>query len=132
MDPGTERTPTKWEPALVSCSTMIIIPERYDWHQLLGLSPGLLLRKSLGAASQGGGGADSTRGHSWNGVQVSGLNPEFGDAPKALGMAGPSAASGGGGRQGWNVAASLWAASPGTRETLPFWAGCLETGARIL
>lgn len=29
------------------------------------------------------------------------------------------------------MAGSLWAAPPGTRETLPFWAGCLETGAQL-
>lgn len=49
----------------------------------------MLSRKSLGAAFQLGEGADSTRDHSWKGVQVSGLNPEFGEALKGLGTAGP-------------------------------------------
>lgn len=65
-------------------------------------------------------------------MQVSGLNPELGKALKTLSMAGPNAAAGGGGRRWWNVAGSLWAASPGTKENLPFWAGCLETGAWIV
>lgn len=69
----------------------------------------MLSRKSLGAAFQLGEGADSTRDHSWRGVQVSGLSPEFGEALKALGMAGPplllEQEAGGGGMwpEGWGL-----------------------------
>ena len=48
----------------------------------------MLSRKRLGAAFQLGEGADSTRDHSWRGVQGLGLNPEFGEALKALSTAG--------------------------------------------
>ena len=70
----------------------------------------MLLRKSLGAAFQLGEGADSTRDHSWGGgVQVSELSPEFGEALKALGTAGPplllEQEAGGGGMwpEGWGL-----------------------------
>lgn len=121
--------PTKWEPASGSRSAIMT-------HRALQLAATsgpvprpLALEEEFGGLHIGvESGADYQGPLLEHGVQVSGSNPEFGEALKSLAwLAGCCCRW----RWWWNVAGSLWVAPPGTRETLPFWAGCLETGAGL-